>query len=174
MNIEIENLLCARNARTCIHARVYAPAQGSLFPPPGPVVTQNSAFRKIIRGVFPKSSLVFDDAPQVSKFASFSSVKVCISRIVFLPLPSKDTQLSALRSAARPLCQRLPDALGIDHTHDAPHCGMAHIDSPSHTWLAEQKGGNAQELAVRSVPSNRSGDNTGIFKENKRKRCITR
>ena len=96
MNIEIENLLCARNARARVHARVYAPAQGSLSPPPSPVVSQNSAFRKTTRGVFPKSPLVFDDAPQVSKFASFSSVKVCISRIIFLPLPSKDTQLSAL------------------------------------------------------------------------------
>ena len=123
------------------------------FPLPCPAVTQNSAFQKITRGVFPKSPLVFDDAPQVSKFASFSSVKVCISRIVFLPLPSKDTQISALRSAARPLCQRLPYALGIDDTHDAPHCGMVHIDSPSHTWLAEQKGGNAQELAVMPVLS---------------------
>ena len=83
----------------------------------------------------------------------FSPVMVCISRIVFLPLPSKDTQISALRSAARPLCQRLPYALGIDHTHDAPLCGMVHIDSPSHTWLAEQKGGNAQELAVMPVLS---------------------
>ena len=73
MNIEIENLLCARNARACDHARVYAPAQVSLSPPPSPVVSQNSAFRKITRGVFPKSSLVFDDTPQVSKFASFSS-----------------------------------------------------------------------------------------------------
>ena len=96
MNIEIKNLLCARNARARIHARVYAPAQGSLSPPPCPVVSQNSAFRKITREVFPKSPLVFDGTPQVSKFASFSSVKVCISRIVFLPLPSKDTQLSAL------------------------------------------------------------------------------
>ena len=33
MNIEIENLLCARNARARVHARVYAPAQGSLSPP---------------------------------------------------------------------------------------------------------------------------------------------
>lgn len=73
MNIEIENQLCARNARACIHARVYALAQGSLPPPPCPVVSQNSSFRKITRGVFPKSSLVFDDTPQVSKFASFSS-----------------------------------------------------------------------------------------------------
>ena len=153
MNIEIENLLCARNARACDHPRVYAPAQGSLSPPLCPVVSQNSAFRKITRGVFPKSPLVFDDTPQVSKFASFSSVKVCISRIVFLPLPSKDTQFSALRSAARPLCLRLPYALGIDDTHDAPHFGMAHVDSSSHTWLAEQKRGNAQELAVMSVLS---------------------
>gem|GEM_PF-5289692 len=30
---------------------------------------------------------------------------------------------------------------------------MAHVDSSSHTWLAEQKGGNAQELAVMSVLS---------------------
>jgi hypothetical protein len=89
----------------------------------------------------------------------------CISRIVFLPLPSKDTQISALRSAARPLCQRLPYALGIDDTHDAPHCGMAHVDSSSHTCLAEQKRGNAQELAVMSVPANRSDANAGIFKE---------
>ena len=95
----------------------------------------------------------------------FSPVMVCISRIVFLPLPSKDTQISALRSAARPLCQRLPYALGIDDTHDAPHCGMAHVDSSSHTWLAEQKGGNAQELAVMSVPANRSDANADIFKE---------
>lgn len=73
MNIEIENLLCARNARARIHARVYAPAQGSLSPPPCLVVSQNSAFRKTTRGVFPKSPLVFDDTPQVSKFASFSS-----------------------------------------------------------------------------------------------------
>ena len=102
---------------------------------------------------FPEKFLVFDDTPQVSKFASFSSVMVCISRIVFLPLPSKDTQISALRSAARPLCQRLPYALGIDNTYDAPHCGMAHVDGSSHTWLAEQKGGNAQELAVMSVLS---------------------
>jgi hypothetical protein len=116
------------------------------FPLPCPAVTQNSAFQKITRGVFPKSPLVFDDAPQVSKFASFSSVKVCISRIVFLPLPSKDTQISALRSAARPLCQRLPYALGIDDTHDAPHCGMAHVDSSSHTWLAEQKGAMHKNL----------------------------
>ena len=116
------------------------------FPLPCPAVTQNSAFQKITRGVFPKSPLVFDDAPQVSKFASFSSVKVCISRIVFLPLPSKDTQISALRSAARPLCQRLPYALGIDDTHDAPHCGMAHVDNPSHTWLAEQKGAMHKNL----------------------------
>ena len=147
MNIEIENLLCARNARACVHARVYAPAQGSLSPPPPcPVVSQNSAFRKITREVFPKSPLVFDDTPQVSKFASFSSVKVCISRIVFLPLPSKDTQFSALRSATRPLCLRLPYALGIDDTHDAPHCGMAHVDSSSHTWLAEQKGAMHKNL----------------------------
>ena len=76
----------------------------------------------------------------------FSPVMVCISRIVFLPLPSKDTQISALRSAARPLCQRLPYALGIDDTHDAPHCGMAHVDSPSHTWLAEQKGAMHKNL----------------------------
>ena len=71
MNIEIENQLCARNARARVRARVYAPAQGSLSPPLCPVVTQNSAFQKITRGVFPKSPLVFDDAPQVSKFASF-------------------------------------------------------------------------------------------------------
>ena len=116
------------------------------FPLPCPAVTQNSAFQKITRGVFPKSPLVFDDAPQVSKFASFSSVMVCISRIVFLPLPSKDTQFSALRSAARPLCLRLPYALGIDDTHDAPHCGMAHVDSSSHTWLAEQKGAMHKNL----------------------------
>ena len=116
------------------------------FPLPCPAVTQNSAFQKITRGVFPKSSLVFDDTPQVSKIASFSSVMVCISRIVFLPLPSKDTQFSALRSAARPLCLRLPYALGIDDTHDAPHCGMAHVDSSSHTWLAEQKGAMHKNL----------------------------
>ena len=116
------------------------------FPLPCPAVTQNSAFRKITRGVFPKSPLVFDGAPQVSKIASFSSVMVCISRIVFLPLPSKDTQFSALRSAARPLCLRLPYALGIDDTHDAPHFGMAHVDSPSHTWLAEQKGAMHKNL----------------------------
>lgn len=74
MNIEIENLLCARNARSRIHARVYALAQGSLSPPPPcPVVSQNSAFQKITRGVLSKSPLVFDDTPQVSKFASFSS-----------------------------------------------------------------------------------------------------
>ena len=153
MNIEIKNLLCARNARACDHTRVYAPAKGSLSSLPCPVVSQNSAFRKTTRDVFPKSSLVFDGVPQVSKFASFSSVKVCISRIVFLPLPSKDTQISALRSAARPLCQRLPYALGIDDTHGAPLCGMAQVDSPSHTWSPEQKGGNAQELAVMSVLS---------------------
>ena len=34
MNIEIENQLCAHNARARVHARVYAPAQGSLSPPP--------------------------------------------------------------------------------------------------------------------------------------------
>ena len=51
---------------------------------------------------------------------------------------------------------------------------MVHIDSPSHTWLAEQKGGNAQELAVMPVPSNRSGDDAGIFIENKKKRFVTR
>ena len=152
MNIEIENLLCARNARACDHARVY-PRKVYSAPLPCRDVAQNRAFRKITREVFPKSPLVFDGTPQVSKFASFSSVKVCISRIVFLPLPSKDTQFSALRSATRPLCQRLLYALGIDDTHGAPHCGMAHVDSSSHTWLAEQKRGNAQELAVMSVLS---------------------
>ena len=73
MNIEIENQLCAHNARARVHARVYAPAQGSLSPPPCPVVSQNSVFRKTTRGVLSKSPLVFDDTPQVSKFASFSS-----------------------------------------------------------------------------------------------------
>ena len=122
------------------------------FPLPCPAVTQNSAFQKITRGVFPKSPLVFDDAPQVSKFASFSSVKVCISRIVFLPLPSKDTQISALRSAARPLCQRLPYALGIDDTHEAPIVACACRQLLSHL-VSRTKRGNAQELAVMSVLS---------------------
>ena len=143
-----------RVMRERVFTHVSTRLRKAAFPlPPCPVVSQNSAFRKTTRGVFPKSSLVFDDTPQVSKFASFSSVMVCISRIVFLPLPSKDTQFSALRSAARPLCLRLPYALGIDDTHDAPHFGMAHVDSSSHTWLAEQKRGNAQELAVMSVLS---------------------
>lgn len=34
---------------------------------------KTARFEKTTRGVFPKSPLVFDDTPQVSKFASFSS-----------------------------------------------------------------------------------------------------
>ena len=121
------------------------------FPLPCPAVTQNSAFQKITRGVFPKSPLVFDDAPQVSKFASFFPCNGLYFSNRFSTFAIE--RHAALRSTTRPLCQRLPYALGIDDTHDAPHCGMAHVDSSSHTWLAEQKGGNAQELAVMSVLS---------------------
>ena len=172
MNIEIENLLCARNARARVHARVYAPAQGSLSPVL--LFLKTARFEKELVVFSRKVPLFLTIHHKFQNSQVFSPVMVCISRIVFLPLPSKDTQISALRSAARPLCQRLPYALGIDHTHDAPLCGMVHIDSPSHTWLAEQKGGNAQELAVMPVPSNRSGDDAGIFIENKKKRFVTR
>ena len=45
---------------------------------------------------------------------------------------------------------------------------MAYVDSSSHTWLAEQKGGNAQELAVMSVLSFReiNGKTTIRYEDN--------
>jgi len=60
--------------RERVIAHVSTRLRKAAFPlPPCPVVSQNSAFRKITRGVFPKSPLAFDDTPQVSKIASFSS-----------------------------------------------------------------------------------------------------
>ena len=123
------------------------------FPLPCPAVTQNSAFQKITRGVFPKSPLVFDDAPQVSKFASFfpcnglyfsnrfstfaierhSDLRSPFSRKASLPTPSLRsrhwwyTRCSPLWHGA---CRQL----------------LSHL-------VSRTKRGNAQELAVMSVLS---------------------
>ena len=129
-----------RVMRERVFAHVSTRLRKAVFPLPSVLLLLKTArFEKQLVVFSRKVPLFLTTHHKFQNSQVFSPVMVCISRIVFLPLPSKDTQFSALRSAARPLCQRLPYALGIDDTHDAPHCGMAHVDSSSHTWLAEPK-----------------------------------
>ncbi len=105
--------------RERVFAHVSTRLRKEAFPLPCPAVTQNSAFQKITRGVFPKSPLVFDDAPQVSKFASFFPCNGLYFSNRFSTFAIE--RHSDLRSpfSRKALCHAFPTLSAFDDTHDA-------------------------------------------------------